>query len=136
MDQLNNNVDEINVEWKWKPKKWWITLILFWFLSVTTTELVSPQNVSGLIKLYTLIIVVYAVIDDIRWESNLKKTFWVLGMWILQSLLLMPATFTVGMLVHSLGRVIFDRAINITASLPVLIWSMRKSRRFMKKENS
>lgn len=131
MDKLKKDELDNNYEWKWKPKKWWITLIIFWFLSVTTTGFVPPDNVSGLIKLYTLIIIIYAVTDDIRWESNYKKTLWVLGMWVLQSFLLMPATFTVGRLVHSLGRVIFDRAINITASLPVLIWSMRKSKKFM-----
>jgi len=126
--------------WQWKPRKWWLSLILFWFLSLLGSFSANESTGGGFIIFMMIIIITYSVIDDIRWDKKRKKIMWVVGMWIFHGAILMPLSTYLFFLINSkyfdgqLGVEIF-RITYIINATPIIIWSMKKSRKFVKEYN-
>lgn len=125
--------------WIWKPKKWWITLLIFWFLSLLGSFTVKETVGGGFIIFMMLIIVIYSVIEDIRWDKNWKKILWVLGMWLFHGAILMfLSTFLFAVINFryfdgKLGVEIF-RLTYIISATPIILYSMSKSKKFMQRD--
>jgi hypothetical protein len=136
------NKDNIknDVYWQWKPKKWWLTLISFWFISLLGSFNVDKSIGGGFIIFMMIIIVIYSVIDDIRWNKKREKIMWVVGMWVFHGAILMPLSTYFFFLINykyfdgQLGKEIFRLTYIINAT-PIIIWSMKKSKKFVKKYN-
>ena len=111
---------------------------MFFGIAIINSLLSLNQDTGGgLTILGLLIILIYAVSDDIRWEKLWKKILWVFGMWITYNLLIMVLIFTIGRIISPLiflgGRASFILIIYPLAGLPLLLYSMKKSKKFMKK---
>ena len=122
--------------WKWRPKRWWIGLIVFWFISVAGAGIIarsvgSHGTESGFIIALMLIFAIWAACTDRSWSIPIRIV-WVIGVWIIHALLT-PITFPLGSLVYSAGRRpdLVHRVVSLFAAFPLVIWAMRRSKFFI-----
>ena len=117
--------------WKWKPKRWWLGLIFFWFISTVGEGIIARSGggsvEGGFIILIMLIFSIFAAYTDRGWSIP-KRIFWVIGVWIIQSLLILPA----GLIAVLISKpYLVDRAASLFAAFPLVIWGMRRSKFFV-----
>jgi len=129
---MTEKTDKIN--WKWRPKRWWIGLILFWLISTVGAGIIartgnSPtySQESGFIILVMLIFAIFAVCTDRGWNIAIRIV-WVIGVWIIQALLQLPASL-IAVLISKPHLV--ERVASLLAAFPLVIWAMRRSKFFV-----
>lgn len=119
--------------WKWKPKRWWLGLIAFWFISTVGAGIIARSggvysNESGFIILTMLIFAVWAACTDRGWGIPLR-IFWVIGIWIIHAFLMIPAIFIAA--ITSSPPHLVERTVSLLAAFPLVIWAMRRSKFFV-----
>lgn len=128
LKSVRNEKDNIKTKWTWKPKKWWISLIIFWFVGASLASIISrttrrEQNYSFFIILLMVIFITWCETKEREW-GILKRIIFVFGMWVLETLLVLPALiifgFTEG---YKMG--------NLIASLIIVLIAMRRSTFFV-----
>lgn len=133
-------MEDINKgKWTWKSNKWWLTLIIFWLLSILGSFTVDKNVGGGFIIFMMVIIIIYSVTEDIRWNKTWKKVLWVLGMWLFHgAILMLISTFLFSFINYNYFRGGLEKEIfritYIINATPIILWSMRKSKKFVKKE--
>lgn len=127
--------DKIN--WKWKPKRWWIGLIIFWFISTVGAGIIARSGnpytysqESGFIVMIMMIFAIFAACTDRNWSIP-KRIFWVIGVWITQAFLQIPAFLIAGLC--SAKPHLVDRGVSLLAAFPLVIWAMRRSKFFVER---
>lgn len=64
-------------KWKWRPKRWWIFLIVFWFFSTSGARIfgIEPKTDDALtfMMLMTFLVVFAAAITDRKFYKSDKK---------------------------------------------------------------
>lgn len=120
--------------WKWKPKRWWLGLILFWFISTGGAGIIarsggfySETHAGGFIGLIMLIFAIFAACTDRNWSIP-KRIFWVIGIYIMYFLLEIPACLIAGLI--SKPHLV-ERTTSLLACIPLVIWVMRRSKFFV-----
>lgn len=118
--------------WKWKPKRLWLGLILFWLISTVGAGIIvrsgnSDGQASGFIVLTMLIFAIFAACTDRSWKIYIR-ILWVIGVWIIHAFLIIPAGFIAAFIS---GPHLLDRAASLFAALPLVIWAMRRSKFFV-----
>lgn len=121
--------NDIKIKWTWKPRIWWISLIIFWFVGASLASIISRttksiQNYSSFLILLMIIFVIWCETKERKW-GILKRVLFVFGMWILESLLVLPALIIFG---FTEGGKIG----NLIACLVVVLIAMRRSTFFVK----
>ena len=122
--------------WKWRPKRWWMGLTVFWLISTVGAGIIARSGGShgaegAFITIIMLIFAIWAACNDRSW-SVFIRIVWVIGVWIIHALLTIPMIFTVGLLAYSTGRPhLVDRVICLFAAFPLVIWAMRRSKFFV-----
>lgn len=121
------------VNWKWKPKRWWIALVIFWLVSTTWAGIIartggSESMENSAIILTMLIFAIGCTCADRSW-SIIKRVFWVIGLWIMHAILIIPAIFVAGII--STKPHLFERMVSLLAAIPLVIWTMRRSKFFV-----
>ena len=120
---------------KWKPKRWWIALIVFWFISTVGAGIIARTGgtysmESGFIILTMLIFAIFAAITDKGWNIY-KRIIWVIGIWIIHALLIIPA----GLIATLISKPhLVERTTSLLAAIPLVIWSTRRSRFFVEQD--
>jgi hypothetical protein len=125
---------------RWKPKRWWIALIGFWLISTVGAGIIARTGgtysmESGFIIFAMLIFTIFAAITDKSWKIY-KRIIWVIGIWIIHALLIIPASFIAAFVSKSY---LVDRTTSLFAATPLVVWAMRRSRFFVEqniKENN
>ena len=138
---MEKAIEKTKINWKWKPKRWWIGLIIFWFVSTTGAGLIAqaavgvPHAEGAFIKLIMIIFLIHSAVTNRNNWSVFIRILWVFAAWVIQSLLLFPAAFSIGLLAHYAGRPeLAERGMDLSAALPVVIWGMRLSKFFVEPE--
>jgi len=117
--------------WKWRPVRWWVGLIIFLIISIIVgliLESIREGAGEGAIVLIMLIYALFAAFTDRSWKIYIR-ILWVIGVWIMEAILLIPIIFTAGYLLGPLG--LANIGIPILAALPLVIWAMRRSTFFV-----
>ncbi len=118
--------------WKWKPRRWWLGLILFWFISTVGAGIIarsggSDSQESGFIIVIMLIFAILAACTDRNWRIP-KRIFWVIGVWIIHAFLIIPA----GLIAVLISKPhLVERTTSLLAAFPLVIWAMRRSKFFV-----
>ena len=121
-----------NNRWEWRPVRWWAGLIIFLIISIIVgliLESIKEGAGEGAIVLIMLIYALFAAFTDRSWKIYIR-ILWVIGVWIMEAILLIPIIFTAGYLLGPLG--LANIGIPIFAALPLVIWAMRRSKFFVK----
>jgi len=127
--EKNNKTD-----WKWKPRRWWLGLILFWFISTVGAGIIarsggSYSTESGFIIFVMLIFAIWAACTDRDWSIP-NRIFWVIGIWIMHAFLAIPA----GLIAVLISKPhLVERAASLFAAFPLVIWAMRRSKFFVER---
>ena len=125
--------------WKWKPKRWWISLILFWFIGTAGSGIITRSSSSrvegGFIVALMLFFAIFAAVTDREWNIPIR-IIWVIGIYFIHALLTIPMIFTIGLLAYLGGRPhLVDRLVSLSAAFPLVIWAMHRSRFFVEPVN-
>lgn len=133
---------KIKTNWKWKPNRWWIGLIIFYFISVVGAGVIARiyGQESGFIIMTMMIFTIWAACTDRGWSIPIRIV-WVIGIWFIHAMLSPPIAFILFPLAHFVGLNLVDRGISLFAALPLIIWAMSRSKYFVepvgrKDENS
>jgi hypothetical protein len=135
---------------RWRPKRFVIGLLLYWFACMGGAGLLvriatqggigSRVYDGGWIILITLIMVAVCMITEIEqkklWERILVTVLSVLIAYIAWTILIIPLELVVGLFIPHFSeaeRHIYDRANSFIVCLPIVIWTMKRSRLFMMK---
>ncbi len=122
--------------WKWKPKRWWIGLIIFWLISTIGAGVIARSggsygDESGFIIMTMLIFAIWAACTDRSWSIP-KRIIWVFGVWIVQAILTIPVAFIVVILFFDVSSPrLIDRGVTLFAAFPLVFWAMRRSTFFV-----
>ncbi|MCK4797995.1 MAG: tetratricopeptide repeat protein [Spirochaetes bacterium] len=124
--------------WKWKPNRWWIGLIIFWLFSNIGAGVIAQSGGSygaenGFIIMTMLIFAVWAAFTDRSWSIP-KRIIWVFGVWIVQAILIIPVMLILIILLADYFSVrpdLFERAGNLLAAFPLVVWAMWRSKFFV-----
>ena len=121
---------------KWRPKRWWIALIIFWLVSTTGAGIIdraegNDELGSGFIILIMLLFAIFAAITDKGWNIY-KRIIWVPGVWILHIFLTIPASLITFFIPPP--PYLADRSAYLIAAIPLVICSMRRSKFFIKQD--
>ncbi len=135
MQIVKNQITE-----KWKPKRWWIALIAFWLISTIGAGIIARTSgnysmENGFIILTMLIFAIFAAITDKSWNIY-KRIIWVIGIWIIHAFLMILASLIATLISKPH---LAERTTSLLAAIPLVIWSMRRSRFFIEqniKENN
>lgn len=134
----NKWIRAVSDNWKWKPYRWWIGLIIFWLFSTTGAGVIARSggsygDESGFIIFTMLIFAVLGAFTDRSWSIP-KRVIWVFGVWILQAILIFPVMFILLISFSDYFSVrpdLFDRAGNLFAAFPLVFWAMWRSKFFV-----
>lgn len=117
---------------KWRPKRWWIALIVFWFISTVGAGIIAGSGgtysiESGFIVFVMLLFAIFAAFTDKGWNIY-KRIIWVIGIWIMHAFLLIPA----GLIARLISKPhLVERTASLIAAIPLVIWSMCRSKFFV-----
>ncbi|MBU2541344.1 MAG: hypothetical protein KJ593_05550 [Candidatus Omnitrophica bacterium] len=119
--------------WKWKPKRWWLGLIVFWLISTVGAGIIarsggSYSHESGFTILIMLIFAILAACTDRGWSIP-KRIFWIIGIWIIHAFLMIPASL-IAVLISK--PYLAERTTSLLAAFPLVIWAMHRSKFFVK----
>lgn len=141
------------IKWKWKPKRWWLTLIGIWIVYqiiiisisfsivedlfadslVYDTEFAKDID-STLVGFYNFVYLGFIILlaaSDRNFKTT-AKVFWIIGMFIAYTVLSILIALS-GLVGHSLiGLTNFK--LYFLASFPLYIISMRRSSIFIEKD--
>lgn len=118
----------VDKNWKWKPKRWWIGLIVFWLFSTAGARLfgIEPRTADHIlyIQLLTFLAVIFAAVTD-REYSVIKRVVWVI---------VVPIVYEI---IYALGAVFIGHPVfaAVVTSLFVAGCSMRRSKYFVEPVN-
>ena len=123
--------------WKWRPKRRWLGLILFWFIGTVGAGIIARSRGSystesteaGFIILIMLIFAIFAACTDREWSIP-TRIFWLIGIWIIHAFLMIPAAF-IAVLISKPHLV--ERTTSLLAAFPLVIWAMSRSKFFVDK---
>jgi hypothetical protein len=132
MSEIKKNIE---TKWKWKPKRWWIGLIIFWLISTVGAGIIarnggSSEQESGFIIMIMLAFAIWAACTDRGWSIP-TRIVWIVSIWIIHALLIIPILFTIGTLVYSVSPHLVNRSTSLFAAFPLVIWAMSRSRFFV-----
>jgi hypothetical protein len=117
-------------KYKFRKKRFWISLIVFLLISIIGglfLEAAREGLSGGFIVLIMLIYALFAAFTDRGWKIYIR-ILWVIGIWIMQAILLIPVIFTAGYLLALFG--LANLGTPILAALPFVIWAMYRSKFF------
>jgi predicted branched-subunit amino acid permease len=121
-------IKSLDDKWKWKPKRWWIGLIVFWLFSTAGARLfgIEPKTSDqyGFILILTFLAVIFAAITD-REYSLPKRILWVI---------VVPIVYEI---IFALGSVIIGHQgfSAVVKSLIIVACCMRRSKYFVEQVN-
>jgi hypothetical protein len=123
-----------DLNWKWKPKRWWIGLIAFWLISTVGAGIIARggdantySQESGFVILVMMIFAIFAACTDRNWSIP-KRMFWIIGVWIIQAVLQTPASLIAGLISKSH---LVERTSSLLACIPLVVWAMHRSKFFV-----
>jgi len=124
---------KIKTNWKWKPYRWWIWLIIFYFISVIGSGIIARiyEQESGFIIMTMMIFAIWAACTDRGWSIPIR-ILWVFGIWIIHTLLSLSIALILLPLAYSVRPHLVDRGISLFAALPLVVWAMSRSKYFVK----
>ena len=130
-------MDSQKIKYRWQHKRLWPGLILYWLIATGGAKFIEERYEAGWVILIMLIFISICMITERgQWKLWQRRGLVPLS-WIVEALLSPFAAFTVGALVYSSGREhLVDRAIAFFASLPIIIFAMRKSKLFVTPKQS
>jgi len=123
------------VIWKWKPRRWWLALLIFWLFCTIGASLVvrsgQPKAASGFIIATMLAFIIMCVSKD-RGLKTLSRIFYVISAWIIHAILTFPIGLAVLKGYLPVAPHLGGRLITLLAAFPIVIYSMRRSTFFVK----
>ena len=136
LEQKNQAFNSEKVIWKWKPKRWWIGLIVFWFVGVSGAGILArlhqhPKADSSFIIFAMMIFVIWCASKDRSWRLPMRILY-VVGAWFVEAILTLP----IGLIFIKTGfpashHYLVGRIITLLGALPVILWAMRRSTFFV-----
>jgi hypothetical protein len=129
---MSEEKKKIKTNWRWKPIRWWIGLIIFCFISTIGAGAITRiyGQESGFIIMTMMIFAIWAACTDRGWSIPIRIV-WVIGIWIIHTLLSLPIAFMLLTLVYSVEPHLVDRGISLFAALPLVVWAMSRSKYFV-----
>ena len=131
---MSEEKKKIKTNWKWKPNRWWIGLIIFCFISIIGAGVIAriygQESESGFIIMTMMIFAIWAACTDRGWSIPMRIV-WVVGVWIFHALLSFPSAFIVVLLVSSVRPDLSHRGTALFAALPLVVWAMSRSKYFV-----
>ena len=121
-----NMIEDEKRKWIWRPKRWWIFLIVFWLFSTAGGKHlfgIEPKTNDQVlfIMAMTFMVVIVAAITDRQHTLIPKRIFWVIIAGVLYSIV----SFCLFLLVGS------EAAAAVFTSLIVVVIAMRRSKLFV-----
>ena len=127
--------------WKCRRKRWWIGLLIFWFVAGGGAGLMARSGIldvesasPGFITTVMLIFVIFAAVTDRgRWNVPVRIV-WVIGLWLFHALLSVEILLTFGpnvpedIINNQSNPFYLDRYSNLFAASPIIMWAMRRSK--------
>lgn len=115
----------VSSKWQWRPKRWWIFLIVFWLFSTSGGKYlfgIEPKTTeqAEFVTVMTFLVLIFAAITD-REHTIPKRIFWV----IIASMFYSVISLFLYLLVGN------EAGANIFASLIVVVIAMRLSKIFV-----
>jgi len=136
---------EQTTHWEWRPRRWWIGLLIFWLIAGGGAGVMARSGVPGVeptspafITAVTVIFVIWAATTDRGGWGVPVRIGWVIGLWLLHAVLSVALSLILGYLITSAGinnpenPDMLARAGNLYAAFPIVIWAMRRSRVFVR----
>jgi len=129
---MSEEKKKIKTNWKWKANRWWVGLIIFCFISTIGAGVIARiyGQESGFIIMTMMIFAIWAACTDRGWSIPIRIV-WVIGIWIIHTLLSLPIAFMLLPLAYSIGSHLVDRGISLFAALPLVVWAMSRSKYFV-----
>lgn len=118
------------LRWRWKPYRWWVALILFWFCCTIGTAVFGDGSASwesGFSIFLLLVLAVWAVSTERTWGVAVR-IITVPAVWVVHALLSAPAAFLAYFFVE---QGLQKRMTSLIAAIPIVFWLMRRSTFFV-----
>ncbi len=126
------------LSYKWKWPNFWFGIILFWLISMIGMGIIQRTGAdfpeTGWVTLVMLSYLILCMANERgEWSGNKKVVFVLIG-WVVELALSIPVAMTIGILYGLAGKTeLAGRGIEFFASLPVVIYAMRRSKLFVTK---
>ncbi len=124
------------VGWQWKPKRWWTVLLIFLLVVAPVLFFIGliapdPVNPTALIRMVMIGFLIVSIGTERVWSVGLRL-IWVISCYILHILLMYPSVLIFKLYYDATQNVqIFDFLTVVAATLPIIVWAMRRSTYFV-----
>jgi len=127
--------DTKKVKWKWRPKRWWLSLIAFWLISTIGASIAahsgaSSEGETGVIILFMLIFVIWCAVKD-RTLKIPARIGYVIGAWVAVQLLQVPILLFATIIGLPISPHLADRFMALISSIVIVTLAMRRSTFFV-----
>ena len=123
------------IQWTWKPKRWWVSLVGFCFVSIVGGGLVAiTKSFHGLDETAFIIVImmgyaISSICNERKNSSIVWRIVWIFGVWIVHAVLaVIIALFII--VIPGLSNRLNDYELNVItttlAAIPFVIWAMRR----------
>ena len=125
--------------WKWKSKRWWLWVVLFWFVSATGCGIISRTGgdhaAEGIFVLVLLFIFsIFAAITDREWQPG-KRILWAIGIPLMFFAVKIPMVIVSVLMTYTKPEMA-DRANTLSAAIVLFVWAMWRSKYFVEMKDS
>jgi len=136
---------EDKLQWQWRPKRWWIGLLIFWLIAGGGAGIMarggSGSTSPAFVTAAMLLFIIFASFTDYRGWSVLTRIGWAFGLLLMHapvsftfSLIFLFVAVSVGakpLIDNPANPFLLDTAANLFAASPFVIWAMRRSKSFV-----
>ena len=136
LDRKKETLRSEKVSWKWKPKRWWLALIVFWLFSTIGAGILArlgqPEGAgTGFIIAIMMVFLIWCAIKDRSWKVPVRILY-VIVAWIIHAILALPIGLAIIKGSIPVAPHLAGRLIALLAAFPIVIWAMRRSTFFVK----
>lgn len=122
--------------YRWLPVRLWLCLFLYWLVAMIGAGVVAQEGAGGREAGWIIFVMLALVSICMASERGQWKVWKKVGLvpltWLAHSALALPTALTVGVSLAQSGRsYLVDRGIAFVASIPIVIFAMRRSTWFV-----
>lgn len=133
-DEIAEAYIEEKMEWKWKPVRWIIGLVLFWVIGIIGIGYLGYEI--GFIFFIMLLFLIYGVIADrTGWGGYFMSKMLVVAccflFWIQFMVLGYLSKIIVSIFALVIAKSAVDTVVGLISATPFVIWTMRRSKHFV-----
>ena len=122
------------ITWEWKPKRWWITIIVYMIIIgvILIDNNVQPIKKANIIRGIVMIFIFWTAFKD-RSFGVAGRIGMIFLMGISQNIFMLGGALLYGFIFHSTPDKIIILS-SVFASIPIIIWSMSRNTFFVRKK--